>query len=139
VRDFNGLVDAVWGGQLETTTQGMALERSPAGTLIDYVDPHPPMWVFVVGFPPGGEDAVLARRAIKAADGWRVDPSDQALMRFFVAPNYTQAHFTYFVIDGPQPEPCAKACLVVGGLIMPDFRMLLTEPVEVESTSTGCQ
>lgn len=135
-----------------SVTPGLDLNRTSGGTLASYKDPLRLRWVFVIGFDG---NVVLCKEGRRGASGWSVGTTNHSIIRANFPNGYTVEHFTFFQIgmrrnpetgeleDDPdwdgQPAATDLMCKIEGGLIVPDYRMLLVEPAAVEDLCEPCE
>jgi len=133
-REMDGLVG---GAEVTSGQPGAYVSRSSAGTNLHYSDPAMPWWGFLRSI---NGDVLIVSHATRAPGGrWWMESHVE---RVLPAPNYTVDHFEFFVIDPEanlgDPSETDRAVLVIGGFAVPDFRMLLVEPVDVEQLCEPC-
>jgi hypothetical protein len=105
----------------------------------------PLKWCFVTaieapraGFPNG---RVTVKEATRIASGGWV--ASATALQVHPAPGYTFEHYRYFVLGSRsippitpvplQPHPVDSACMLIGDVVLPDFRMLLIPPSAIAS------
>jgi hypothetical protein len=117
-----------------TTIDGQVmLQPASVGIKWAFVTETTPPSPLMPQFPFG---KVMAREALLQGNGtWKLVgmPSE-----YRPAPNYTWEHYRYFVLgareDPPLEEPPERpsdrdaVCLIIGTILLPDFRMLLVPP-----------
>lgn len=135
-QDWGELSSSVTGAEMTSGQPGATLSRSTQGTNYHFRDPDMPWWGFV-RLIDWDEEAIIVSPARRAPGGlWLMD---DGVSRLHPAPNYLVEHFEKFVIGSGGLEPTDRAVIVIAGYAVPDFRMLLVEPVAVEELCEPCE
>jgi len=127
----------VVGSAVGSSQPGMSVNQSSQGTELHFQDPAMPWWGFVREVL---EDVLIVSQATRGSTGtWWMESH---VSRIHPAPNYTVEHFEHFWVDPAanhgDPSETDRAILVIAGFAVPDFRMLLVEPVDVEDLCEPC-
>ena len=134
--DWSELSSIVIGASMTSGQPGMNISRSSQRTDIHFAYPARAFWCFVRKINEESGEIIVSEARPTPSGTWRIWEGDVVATR--PAPNYTIEHFEHFVIVGPQPVPEDRSVMFIGGYVVPDFRMLLVEPVDVEELCEPC-